>query len=150
MSTDNAPSAAQRAEFRTDNRRVKHAFVLIAVFVVVALAGCALYGGRGWREALFVSVTFSLLMLGILWLYGVFQMFDRRYVISPDGVSLFRREQLIQYIAWAEVRSISRGHLQVRARSGRRISFNLPPPIQRQALNTIDALYEQSEQSRNV
>jgi hypothetical protein len=72
------------------------------------------------------------------WLYGVFQMFDRRYVISADGVSLFRRERLLEHIAWSEVRSIRRGQLEIRARCGRRIAFNLPWRIQWRALDAIE------------
>jgi len=130
--------------FTTDNRRVKQVFCLIAALTLVAGAGSALYGGRDWREAIILSASSSGLMLGVLWVYGSFQMFDRRYVISPDGVSLFRREHLLQHIAWSEVRSISRGHLQVRSRSGCRISFNVPPHVQQQARHAIDALYQQN------
>ena len=132
------------AEFCADTRALKHRLVFLTAFLLIAFFASALYGGRTWRDALGASVLFSVVLSGVLWLYGVFQMFDRRYVVSPDGVSLFRREHLLQHIPWSEVHSISRGHLQVRAHSGRRISFNLPPPIQRQARQTIDALYQQS------
>jgi hypothetical protein len=135
---------ASPAEFCTDTRALKHDFLRLTVFLLIAFFAGALCGGRTWRDALGVSVLISAGLLGALWLYGVFQMFDRRYVISPDGVSLFRREHLLQHIPWSEVHSIRRGHLQVRAHSGRRISFNLPLPIQRQARQTIDALYQQS------
>jgi hypothetical protein len=135
------------AEFRTDTRALKQGFLFITGFVLIAFFASALYGGTSWHEALGVSVSLSAILLGVLWLYGIFQMFDRRYVVSPDGVSLFRREQLLQHIPWSEVHSIRRGHLQVCARGGRRISFNLPPPIQRQARQTIDALYQQSRNS---
>jgi hypothetical protein len=132
------------AEFRTDTQGLKQSFLFITGFLLIAFFASALYGGTSWHNALGVSVSLSAMLLGVLWLYGIFQMFDRRYVVSLDGFSLYRREQLLQHIPWSEVQSIKRGHLQVCARSGRRISFNLPPPIQRQARQTIDALYQQS------
>ena len=132
------------AEFRTDTRSLKQGFLFLAAFVLIAFFVSALYGGHGWQEALLVSVSLSGILLVVLWLYGFLQMFDRRYVVSSEGVSLFHGEQLLQHISWSEVRSVSRGHLRVCARSGRRIAFNLPPPIQRQARQTIDALFQQT------
>ena len=132
------------AEFCTDTRGLKRVLLFITAFVLVAFFASALYGGTGWHEALGVSVSLSVILLGVLWLYGIFQMFDRRYLISPVGVSLFRRKHLLQHIPWSKVQSIRGGHLQVCSRSGRSISFNLPPSIQRQARHTIDEFYEQS------
>jgi len=142
MSPADSKPSAENVEFCTPNRSVKQGFLLAATFPVIGLVGDALHHGQNWREALWFAVPLSLLLLSAIWLYGMFQMFDRRYVISADGISLFRRERLLLHIAWSEVRSIRRGHLEVRARSGRRISFNLPPRIQWQALKSIEALYK--------
>ena len=138
MTPTNLKSGAESVEFCTPNRLVKQGFLLVATFPIIGLVSDALHRGQNWRDALWFAVPLSLLLLSAIWLYGVFQMFDRRYVISTDGVSLFRRERLLEHIAWSEVRSIRRGQLEIRARCGRRIAFNLPWRIQWRALDAIE------------
>ncbi|WP_176159426.1 hypothetical protein [Prosthecobacter debontii] len=50
------PALTAPAEYRTDTRATKQAFLCIAEFVVVAFFASALYGGIGWHEALGISV----------------------------------------------------------------------------------------------
>ena len=129
---------AESVEFCTPNRFVKQGFLLVATLPIIGLVSEAVYRGQNWRDAFWFAMPLSALLLSAIWLYGVFQMFDRRYVISVDGVSLFRRERLLEHIAWSEVRSIRRGLVEIRAQCGRRIALNLPLRIQWQALDVIE------------
>ncbi|MEN3941329.1 hypothetical protein WJU23_08555 [Prosthecobacter sp. SYSU 5D2] len=126
-------------EFRTDTASVKVCFLRVTAFAFASFFLAALIGGRGWQEALAVSIASSAIMLAILWLYGIARIFGRRYVVASDGISLFRDGHLVTHILWSEVRSIRRGHLQVCTDGGTCIVFNLPPPIQMEARQAIEA-----------
>jgi hypothetical protein len=129
---------APRAEFVTNTPALKKGFLLLAALVFALTFAGVFFQGDRWQNALWVSAIAAGMALALAWFYGVRAIFDRRYLISNGGVSLFRRDRLVLHFDWPDICAISRGHLEVRARDGRRMSFNLPPPIQREARQLLE------------
>jgi len=141
------------AEFPTDTRYVKRVFVGLAAFLFVSLFLCSLYGrpplfGHSFTLTLGLAFSFiaSFAFLIFIWCYGLICMFDRIYTISNDAVSVSLRGSVLRSIRWDEVARVSRGHLRVTAKDGRKISFNLPPEVRSRALHLIE---QQVARNRN-
>lgn len=136
---DIPPPSPASEDFVTDTRFVKRRFLMIAVGLWVVFGASSFYGGYSWIEAVETATGCSGALLAGIWTYGAFQIFDRRYRIAPEGISLYHRERLIHHIPWHHIHSVSHGHLRVRSQDGPCIQFNLPPAIQRQAREAIKA-----------
>ena len=124
--------------FATETGSVKRRFIGLALFLMLALTIAGVLGRQPWDRIVVAALIFPIGFLAFFWLYGVLAMFDRCYTISPDGVTLTRRNRTLEHIEWQQVAKVSKGNLCVVALDGRKISFNLPPPVQKEALRIIE------------
>ena len=124
-------------EYVTDTRNVKNGFLGLSAFVLIAFLVTGFIGHQPLRKNIVTSLIISVGMLAFLWTYGTLWIFDRQYFLSEDGVRLSRRGQVVEEIRWEDVKRLAGGNLRIVANDGRRITFNLPPAVQREIRTLI-------------
>lgn len=133
------------AEFSTDTRRLKKSLAAVTILMIVSIFSATLIGSGSWERAVIYSVVIPGVVGIVLWTWAILCAFDRVYIVSPDGVAVSKRGRTLENIAWKDIARIATGNLRVIARDGRRIAFNLPPPIQREAHELIKAWRERAD-----
>jgi hypothetical protein len=133
------------AEFSTNTRRLKKSLIAITLLMLVVIFASTLVGGASWKLAALYAVLIPGVVGSGLWTWGTLFAFDRVYTVSREGVCVSKRGRILENIAWKDIAHVATGNLRVIAQDGRRIVFNLPPPIQREAHDLIKASRERAE-----
>ena len=131
-------------KFSTDTRRLKKSLAAVTIPMIVSVFAATLIGGGSWERAVLYSVAIPGVLGIALWTWAILMAFDRVYTVSADGVAVSKRGRILENIAWRDIADVGTGNLRVIAHDGRRIVFNLPPPIQREAHELIKAWRERT------
>jgi hypothetical protein len=132
-------------EFSTDTRRLKKSLTVITGIMIGVIFVAGLVGGVSWSRAALYALLIPGVVGTVLWTWATLCAFDRVYTVSGDGVGVSKRGRILENIAWKDIARVATGNLRVIASDGRRIAFNLPPPVQREAHELIKAWREHAD-----